>query len=41
MEFAFILAMWTVMMVGMMTSSAMPMILMYARMGRYAGPHRG
>ena len=30
MEFAFVFAMWTVMMVGMMTPSAMPMILMYA-----------
>jgi predicted metal-binding membrane protein len=28
--------MWTVMMVGMMTPSAAPMILMYARAGRYA-----
>ena len=36
MEFAFVFAMWTVMMVGMMTPSAMPMILMYARVGRYA-----
>ncbi len=34
MEFAFIFAMWTVMMVGMMTPSAVPMILMYARVGR-------
>jgi len=33
-EFAFVLAMWTVMMVGMMTPSAAPMILMYARVGR-------
>ena len=38
MEFAFVFAMWTVMMVGMMTSSAMPMILMYARVGRHAEP---
>src|SRR6516164_8256940 len=38
MEFAFVFAMWTVMMVGMMTPSAMPMILMYARVGR--GPSR-
>ena len=38
MEFAFVFAMWTVMMVGMMTPSAMPMILMYARLGRYAEP---
>jgi predicted metal-binding membrane protein len=34
MEFAFVFVMWTVMMVGMMTPSAMPMILMYARVGR-------
>ena len=33
-EFAFVFAMWTVMMVGMMTPSAVPMILMYARVGR-------
>jgi predicted metal-binding membrane protein len=33
MEFAFVFAMWTVMMVGMMTPSATPMILMYARIG--------
>jgi predicted metal-binding membrane protein len=33
-EFAFVFAMWTVMMVGMMTPSAAPMILMYARAGR-------
>ena len=35
MEFVFTFAMWTVMMVGMMTSSAMPIILMYARVGRH------
>jgi predicted metal-binding membrane protein len=34
MEFAFVFAMWTVMMVGMTTPSAAPMFLMYARMGR-------
>ena len=34
MEFAFVFAMWTVMMVGMMTPSAAPIILMYARLGR-------
>src|SRR5499426_3903095 len=34
MEFAFVFAMWAVMMVGMMTPSAAPMILMYARVGR-------
>ena len=33
-EFAFVFAMWTVMMVGMMTPSAAPMFLMYARIGR-------
>ena len=38
MEFAFVFAMWTVMMVGMMTPSAMPMILMYARVGRETEP---
>ena len=39
MEFAFVFAMWTVMMVGMMTSSAAPMILMYARVGRKTQAH--
>jgi predicted metal-binding membrane protein len=34
MEFALVFAMWTVMMVGMMTPSAAPMFLMYARVGR-------
>jgi predicted metal-binding membrane protein len=33
-EFAFVFVMWTVMMVGMMTPSAAPMFLMYARIGR-------
>jgi predicted metal-binding membrane protein len=33
-EFAFVFAMWVVMMVGMMAPSAAPMILMYARVGR-------
>jgi predicted metal-binding membrane protein len=33
-EFAFVFAMWTVMMIGMMIPSAVPMILMYARVGR-------
>jgi predicted metal-binding membrane protein len=33
-EFAFVFAMWAVMMVGMMAHSAAPMILMYARVGR-------
>ena len=36
MEFAFVFAMWVVMMVGMMTPSAAPMILIYARLGRQA-----
>jgi len=36
MEFAFVFAMWVVMMVGMMTPSATPMILIYARLGRQA-----
>jgi predicted metal-binding membrane protein len=34
-EFAYVFAMWTVMMVGMMTPSAAPMILIYARVGRH------
>ena len=38
MEFALVFIMWTVMMVGMMTPSAAPMILMYAGMGRRAEP---
>jgi predicted metal-binding membrane protein len=33
-EFAFVFAMWAAMMIGMMTPSAAPMILMYARVGR-------
>jgi predicted metal-binding membrane protein len=33
-DFAFIFAMWTVMMVGMMTPSAAPMVLLYAMAGR-------
>src|SRR6516164_1186026 len=41
MEFAFVFAMRTVMMVGMMTPSAMPMILMYARVGRETEPQAG
>jgi predicted metal-binding membrane protein len=36
MEFAFVFAMWVVMMIGMMTPSAAPMILIYARLGRQA-----
>lgn len=35
-EFAFTLAMWIVMMTGMMTPSAAPVILLYARVGRKA-----
>jgi predicted metal-binding membrane protein len=35
-EFAFVFAMWAVMMVGMMVPSAAPMILIYARVGRQA-----
>ena len=38
-EFAFVFAMWIVMMVGMMTPSAAPMFLMYARVGRPTEPH--
>ncbi len=33
-EFGYVLAMWAVMMVGMMAPSAAPMLLMYARVGR-------
>ena len=33
-EFAFVFAMWVVMMAGMMTPSAAPMILLYARVSR-------
>ena len=39
MEFAFVFAMWAVMMVGMMTPSAVPMLLMYARVGRQTEEH--
>jgi predicted metal-binding membrane protein len=35
-EFAFVFAMWAVMMIGMMTPSVTPMILIYARVGRQA-----
>ena len=35
-EFGFVFAMWAVMMVGMMTPSAAPMILIYARVARQA-----
>jgi len=33
-EFAFVFVMWAVMMVGIMAPSALPMFLMYARVGR-------
>jgi hypothetical protein len=39
MEFIFVFAMWTVMMVGMMTPSAAPIILLYARVGRQIQAH--
>ena len=35
MEFEFVFVMWIVMMVGMMTPSAAPMIAMYSRVGRH------
>lgn len=35
-EFGYMFAMWAVMMIGMMTPSAAPMILIYARVGRRA-----
>src|SRR5579872_236063 len=35
-EFGFVFAMWAVMMIGMMTPSAAPMVLLYARVGRQA-----
>jgi len=35
-DFAFIFLMWAIMMVGMMTPSATPMILIYARVARQA-----
>jgi len=35
-EFAYVFAMWVVMMIGMMTPSVAPMILMFARIGREA-----
>src|ERR1700747_119494 len=35
-EFAFVFAMWAVMMIGMMTPSVAPMIMIYARVGRQA-----
>jgi predicted metal-binding membrane protein len=33
-EFAFVFVMWAVMMIGMMTPSAAPLVLIYARVGR-------
>lgn len=39
-QFAAMFAMWTVMMIGMMTPSAAPMILLYARVGRAAQAQR-
>lgn len=38
-DFAVTFAMWAVMMVGMMTPSAAPMILIYARVGRQSALH--
>lgn len=35
-EFAYVVVMWVVMMIGMMTPSVAPMILLYARIGRQA-----
>jgi predicted metal-binding membrane protein len=40
-HFAFIFAMWAVMMVGMMTPSVAPMILIYAQVARRASPSGG
>src|SRR5258708_16725012 len=39
-EFAYVFAMWAVMMIGMMTPSAAPIILVYARVGRHAAETR-
>lgn len=38
-EFGYTLAMWIIMMIGMMTPSVAPMILIYARVGRQATAH--
>lgn len=38
-DFWFALAMWSIMMIGMMLPSAAPMILLYARVGRQAATH--
>jgi predicted metal-binding membrane protein len=40
MEFAFVFAMWAVMMIGMMTPSAAPMFLTYTRVGRQTEAQR-
>jgi predicted metal-binding membrane protein len=39
-DFAFTFGMWAVMMVGMMTPSATPMVLIYAAVGRQATAQR-
>lgn len=39
-EFAYVFVMWVVMMIGMMTPSVTPMILVYARVGRQAAESR-
>jgi predicted metal-binding membrane protein len=39
-EFAYMFVMWVVMMIGMMTPSAAPIILIYARVGRQASESR-
>ncbi len=39
-EFAYVFAMWVVMMIGMMMPSAAPIILVYARVGRQAAGRR-
>jgi predicted metal-binding membrane protein len=39
-EFAYVFAMWVVMMIGMMTPSAAPIILIYARVGRQVVENR-
>ena len=39
-EFAYVFVMWAVMMIGMMTPSAAPIILVYARVGRKASESR-
>jgi predicted metal-binding membrane protein len=39
-EFAYVFVMWVVMMIGMMTPSAAPIILIYARVGRQAAERR-